>query len=244
MTGHSGFNAAKTSRAAANARAAAGKAARAVSKEKGPIDDLISDVCALRLTYCEDDKRDLEVRAVSMSQTGDDLLLGLTINYERDPKSRWEVRASGVRNGKLRLFSIAMPVVCDDYPFLSPYDESLANLVLHKAPADRSAFIREFREAHGAATHWWYPARRFLETECGVFDRAVPPGTDLVAAGTALFAEGPLTLIKAYAEVARKHGAEPTIEDVEPSDEPPLLAFVLCNAWIVAESFSCKRIGR
>ena len=137
-----------------------------------------------------------------------------------------------------------LPELYTDHPLLSDYTDPDPDphmeLRVQRAPDSRLAFMAALCEAHEEATAGeWYRISTLLNEDCRAFASSPSDGDDLLA-------EGPLSILEAYAEAARQHGTEPTLEanpKIEHFAEGEIQLLSLGYSWIMAESFWCRKLA-
>jgi hypothetical protein len=200
-------------------------------------------------TYLESiDADDLSILLVSAARNDGNLTLTLTLrSFDDNLHEGWTVEAKGVRRSRVALGDCDGPwELSQDHVLLWPFNQPRASLYFNGKTADWSGLLGELFEVHHALVNDWLSFGECL--------RQLGRLHELSSAGHGLLAEGPQSLIEAYAERLRARRMAPSILTDPPKrwdgsrwiDETgQLVVMTLGESFVVAEDFDFeKRIAQ
>ncbi|SPP65551.1 hypothetical protein [Nitrospira lenta] len=187
------------------------------------------------------------IRFESAQGTQDGFLLDFGVNPgDETGEQRWRIRCSGVRDYRLHFEFTESIRVVSEHPILLPFVEQVTSLFFTGPAQNPLATVGALWECHRRLVGSWFPFERFLNL--------LPNGlSELLATSGGQLASGPVSVMKAYADVLTAHGVRLSMlpprslkywndgQWVIPNHT--LHTLILESSYVVAETFDGERLG-
>lgn len=144
------------------------------------------------------DEEDVVIRLSEAKWLGTSLQLHLAVTILDSAPETWKVRCEDVLVYTLRDESANWLELTGDHPVLWEFKQETASAYFYQAPVNADAAVGALYEAHQNAVGSWIRFGQHLNS---------PPGLSrLLAAGSGLLAEGPVSLLSLYKETLHRFG--------------------------------------
>ena len=189
-----------------------------------------------------EERGSLRLTSATWADPACELLLDLCVN-ESTSHQAWLVRCGAVRAYRLVSEWLDRAHLFGEHALLIPYTEPRVQLAFLRRPSNADAVVGQLWEAHRRLLGQWVP-----------FDEYLNPGmspSDLLASGGGCLADGPRSLMQAYAGVLDLHGVEPSFLAERPAvrwlDEAwqpelrDLQVFVMGESYPIGTAFQARK---
>ncbi|MEQ8765988.1 MAG: hypothetical protein RL885_18870 [Planctomycetota bacterium] len=193
-----------------------------------------------------EDSYDGAFTRIAASHFGDELVLEIwkVQDDETSHESRWRIRARGVREYRLEEAAGDLEVFEADHFVLRQYLEPRRALGFRGQPPSPAETVGRLWLIHRDIAGEWVPFERYLNVCAGL--------EDLLAGGYGLLAEGPESLVRAYANVLSEQEVSTNLLSPTPANwwngtnwvesTAPLTGISIGRSLIVAEDFEVEKI--
>jgi hypothetical protein len=174
-----------------------------------------------------------------------EILLDVRTGDVTCPRQAWLIRCAAIRATRLAPGWAEMVELVSAHPLLLPHTEARVTLAFRGHPEQPRAVVGALWEAHRATTDEWYPF--------GAFFNPSVPLAELVGAGGGILAEGPQSVMVAYANALRECGLSPSILGERPPlrfregawvPEPEgLTVLIVGESYAIGVGFEIARVG-
>jgi hypothetical protein len=183
-------------------------------------------------------------------QSAQDNASGLTIDIDfipedGDKEQRRHIEAVEVRDFLIRHEWMPWLELVREHPVLLPFFEDVSDLYFYSPSPSPLELEGDLLECHRRLVGDWIFFGRFLNATYG---KGV---ASFLASASGMFASGPASLMKAYAQVLTKHGVRTSIASQRPPkywdgmqwkvQSAELHALLLGNSYIIAEQFQATK---
>jgi hypothetical protein len=176
-----------------------------------------------------DDELDALGAVVATERTGDALRVDVRVAGAHGRTWHRAIRADGVVRWAASSSRFHRAVLTAQHPGLLPFADDFGGLSFHGRPADPERLAHALRAAHAELAGPYVAFEDVVNAYLGV--------EGLLELGFGQLANGPVTLLRRYAEVADGHGVETRLTITGPG-RPGLCLLELGETYVVAERFS------
>ena len=191
-----------------------------------------------------EDDGSVRVAQVCWPDDGCILLLDVRAGGSRESRRAFEVRCAEVRSSRVIGQVCEDAALYEEHPLLLPYREPQVRLSFRGRPAEPRLLVADLWNCHQALLAEWVSFMAFLSPQM--------PLQELLAAGSGILAEGPRSVLEAYAEILAGHGLESSLLAERPSvrwtatgwqpERADLQVFVAGESYVVGAGFDVREV--
>ena len=174
-----------------------------------------------------------------------EIILDVRTGDDNDPRQAWRVQCTDARATRLSPGWRDGVHMFRAHPLLLPYTDAQAQLAFRGRPEQPWTVVGALWDAHRGATDGWFPFDGFLNRNV-----ALP---DLFAAEGGILAEGPRSVLDAYAQALQKCGLIPSLfgehrptrwldgEKIPESEDVAVM--IIGKSYVVGTGFEIARVS-